>query len=179
MPKHYFKRLFPSPEKVQQSPSLKLLAPFFAKPYLWHINRHSLAWAAFIGIFCALLPIPLQMVVAAVLAVRLKANLPLSILLVWFTNPVTYVPVFYFTYRVGAWMLGQSVAKPDDVEFAWFLEQLIPLWLGSVTAGLVFGILGFALVKLGWRLAVLRSWKRRQLRRARRARRNAAAEEDS
>ena len=170
MPKRLVRKYLPSPEQIRKNRNLRFLGSVLGNPNLWHINRHSLAWAAFIGIFCALLPIPLQMVVAAILAVRLKANLPLSILLVWFTNPVTYVPVFYFTYRVGAWLLGQSVVKPDDVEFAWFLEQLIPLWLGSVACGLVFGVLGFAAVKLGWRLAVVRSWNRRQRRRARKAR---------
>lgn len=167
MPKRLVRKYLPSPEQIRRNRNLRFLGGVLGNPNLWHINRHSLAWAAFIGIFCALLPIPLQMVVAAIMAVRFNANLPLSILLVWFTNPVTYVPVFYFTYRVGAWLMGLSVVKPDDVEFAWFLEQLIPLWLGSVFCGLVFGVLGFAAVKLGWRLAVLRNWNRRQRRRAR------------
>jgi uncharacterized protein (DUF2062 family) len=48
---------------------------------------------------------------------------------------------------------------------AWLLEQLIPLWLGSITCGLVFGLLGWITVKLAWRYAVVRSWQKRQARR--------------
>ncbi|MGB1220721.1 MAG: DUF2062 domain-containing protein [Alcanivoracaceae bacterium] len=165
MPKHLFKKYLPSPESIRRNRSLHFLGEMLTDPNLWHINRHSLAGAAFIGIFCALLPIPLQMVVAAVLALRFKCNLPLSMLLVWFTNPLTYVPVFYFTYRVGAWMLGSAVSAPESVNVAWLLEQLIPLWLGSVACGLVFGLLGWATVKVTWRYAVVRSWRKRQRRR--------------
>lgn len=168
MPKRLFRKYLPSPDKVRRNRNLRFLGEVLGDPNLWHINRHSLAGAAFIGVFCALIPIPLQMIVAAVLAVRFKCNLPLSILLVWFTNPLTYVPVFYFTYRVGAWTLGMDVARPEQVDFAWLLEQLIPLWVGSILSGLVFGLIGFGLVKLTWRMAVIRSWRRRQRKRERR-----------
>ena len=165
MPKRLFRKYLPSPDKIRRNRNLRFLGELLGDPNLWHINRHSLAGAAFNGVFCALLPIPLQMVVAAVLAVRFKCNLPLSILLVWFTNPLTYVPVFYFTYRIGAWTLGLDVAAPEQVDFAWLLQQLVPLWVGSVLSGLVFGLIGYALVKVTWRLAVLRSWQRRQRKR--------------
>lgn len=168
MPKRLFRKYLPSPDKVRRNRNLRFLGEVLGDPNLWHINRHSLAGAAFIGVFCALIPIPLQMIVAAVLAVRFKCNLPLSILLVWFTNPLTYVPVFYFTYRVGAWTLGMDVARPEQVDFAWLLEQLIPLWVGSILCGLMFGLIGFGLVKFAWRMAVIRSWRRRQRKRERR-----------
>lgn len=176
MPKRLFRRYLPSPDKIRQNRSLGFLGALLSDPNLWHINRHSLAGAAFIGIFASLVPIPLQMLLAAILAIRFKCNLPLSVVLVWWTNPLTMVPVFYFTYRVGAWILGMPIMPPDKVSFAWLIEQMIPLWLGSILCGLVFGGLSWAMTKLIWRLTVARSWTvRKNQRRATKARKAAAA----
>lgn len=174
MPKRLFRKYLPSPDKVRRNRSLGVLGALLGDPNLWHINRHSLAGAAFIGIFCSLVPIPMQMLLAAVLAVRFKCNLPLSIVLVWWTNPLTIVPVFYFTYRVGAWMLGMPIAPPQPVNFAWLVEQMLPLWLGSLVCAVLAGGLAWLTVKAIWRLAVTRSWHLRRQQRARdRARREA------
>jgi len=176
MPKRMFRKYLPSAEKIRQSRSLGFLGAVLGDPNLWHINRHSLAGAAFIGIFSALVPVPLQMVLAAFLAVRFKCNLPLSVVIVWLTNPFTIVPIFYFTYRVGAWLLGMPITPPDNVSFSWLLEQLIPLWVGSILCGLIFGGLAWATIKIIWRIAVARNWS---LRRKQRFRRMKKLAEDS
>lgn len=176
MPKRLFRKYLPSPDKVRRNRSLGVLGAVLADPNLWHINRHSLAGATFIGIFSSLLPIPMQMLLAALLAVRFKCNLPLSIVLVWWTNPFTMVPVFYFTYRVGAWMLGMPITPPKVINFTWLMEQMLPLWVGSLVCALVSGAASWLLVKMIWRLSVSRSWQLRRRQRARdRALREAAA----
>lgn len=165
MPKRLFRKYLPSPESVRQHRSLGFLRHVLGNPNLWHINRHSLAAAAFVGVFVALLPIPMQMAVAALLAIRFQANLPLSVVLVWLTNPLTWVPVFFLTYRIGAWVLGLPVAPPENVSVNWMLRQLGPLWVGSVLSGLVLGWLSYWLVKVTWRISVGRRWERRRRRR--------------
>ena len=171
MPRRIFKKYLPSSERVRQTRSLGVFATLLGEPGLWHLNRRSLSVAVFVGVFCALLPMPFQMLPALLLAVWLKCNLPLTIVIVWTTNPFTYVPVFYFTYRVGARLLDMPVAPPDAVSFAWLLEQMLPLWVGSLACGVTFGLLGMLATRLLWRLAVVRRWEqRRQLRRASQAR---------
>jgi len=161
MPKRLFRKYLPSPDRIRENKSLSFLGTVLADPNLWHINRHSLAGAAFIGVFSAFLPIPTQMMVAGILAVRFKCNLPLSVLLVWITNPLTIAPVFYFTYRIGAWMLGMPAHVPDQVTVAWLVEQLAPLWLGSVLTGLLLGLASWGVIKLIWRMSVVRKWQQR------------------
>lgn len=178
MPKHLFRKYLPSPDRLKGHKSLSFLGEVLSDPNLWHINRHSLAGAAFIGVFTGLLPIPLQMGLAALLAVRFHCNLPLSVMLVWISNPVTYVPIFYFTYRIGAWILGMPPQTGEGITVAWFVEQLVPLWLGSVICAMVFGGLAYAAVKVAWRLAVVRSWNLRAHRRARVLRREARKQEE-
>lgn len=161
MPKRLFRKYLPSPERIRENKSLSFLGAVLGDPNLWHINRHSLAGAAFIGIFTAFLPIPMQMVVAAVLAVKFKCNLPLSVLLVWVTNPLTIAPVFYFTYRLGAALMGMPPHVPEHVTFVWLLEQLGPLWLGSLLSGVLLGAAAWGAIKLAWRVSVVRKWQQR------------------
>ena len=162
MPKQLFRKYLPTAERLRSMKSLGGLGAILADPNLWHLNRRSLSGAAFIGISISFVPIPMQMLVAAVAAVRFKCNLPLSLTLIWISNPLTYVPMFYFSYRVGTWALGMSRTVPEQVTVAWFVEQLIPLWVGAVMSGLFFGAMGFLIVRLLWRLAVVRSWRRRR-----------------
>lgn len=162
MPKNLFRKYLPSSERIRQNRYLGAFSTLLGDPGLWHLNRRSLSTAVFVGIFCALLPMPFQMLPAVMMAVWLQCNLPLSLVIVWLTNPFTYVPVFYFNYRVGAHLLDMPVTPPHPVSFAWLAEQMIPLWVGSLVCGLLFGLAGMVLTRLLWRLAVVRSWEQRR-----------------
>lgn len=176
MPKQLFRKYLPKPERMREHKSLHFLGELLADPNLWHINRRSLAGATFIGIFVGFLPMPLQMGLAAVLAVRFHCNLPLSVVLVWISNPLTWVPLWYSTYRVGAWMLGITPLSGHKLTMEEVFEQLLPLYLGSVTCGLIAATLSYFLIKIAWRLTVIRNWQMRAQRRARKEQRQAKKE---
>ena len=67
---------------MREIKSLHLLGDWIYASNLWHINRYSASMAFFVGLFVAFMPIPGQMVLAAVLAVLFGCNLPLSVGLV-------------------------------------------------------------------------------------------------
>lgn len=148
--KRFIKKLIPTREELKNNKYLSFLDHALHEPYLWHLNRHSTAKAAFVGIFCALLPIPFQMVVAALIAVTIRCNLPLSISLVWITNPITIPPIFYSTYIVGTHILHK---KPIHFDFSQSYSDIIaqistiglPLIVGSLTCSIIFGTLAYAL----------------------------------
>ena len=48
------------------------------------------------------------MLLAALIAIWLKVNLPLSVALVWVSNPITMGPMFYFAYKLGALLMGEE-----------------------------------------------------------------------
>ena len=50
----------------------------------------------------AFLPVPFQMVLAALGALWRRVNLPLAVALICITNPLTMAPAFYLCYKVGA-----------------------------------------------------------------------------
>lgn len=166
MPRRLFQRYMPDPERLRQHPSLRFLGRLLHDPYLWHLNRHGVSRAMAVGLFAAFLPIPLQMLVSAALAILVRCNLPIAVALVWLTNPLTMAPVFFVTYQVGAWLLGTPPRSlPDDLTWEWVTGQLATLWqpflLGSVVTGLVMGALGYMATQGYWRWWVRRQWRRR------------------
>ena len=126
-----------------------------------------------IGLFCAFLPVPFQMLIAALMAIFSRCNLPIAVVLVWVTNPITITPVFYFTYRLGAWLLDRQI-EVSTIRLSWeWLSTHIgeigwPLLFGSLLCGWVAGVTGLVVVRVLWRFHVIRRWRaRREARRAR------------
>ena len=139
----------------------------------------------FIGLFCAFLPLPVgQMLVAALLAVFARCNLPIAVALVWVTNPLTFGPIFYFAYKLGAWLLGIDAAAAEwDLSWQWLWQRLREIWwpltLGSLVCGWVAGLTGSVLARLLWRLHVVRRWRERRERRRAAVKPSAAPRPDS
>lgn len=134
---------------------------------LWHLNRRTVALAFLNGLFWACMPMPLQMVAAAVCALIIRCNVPLSVGLVWLTNPVTMPPYYYFAYQLGAWVLGsESVSWPQAVTFDWIQTQLNLIWwpllTGSVISGVVLSLVGYVVIRVWWNLQVNYNWRRRK-----------------
>lgn len=183
MPKNFLRRHLPNAASVRANRALRPVSRWLNEPELWHLHRRSAAGATFIGLFCAFLPVPFQMLVAAVLAVVSRCNLPIAVVLVWVTNPFTMTPIFYFSYRLGAWLLDRRI-EVGTIEFTWNWLTLHlgdigwPLLFGSLVCGWVAGVTGMVIVRVTWRLHVIRRWRaRRDARRVRKL--MARVEEDS
>ncbi|MBM6549984.1 DUF2062 domain-containing protein [Marinomonas ostreistagni] len=168
MPKRYLKKLIPHPETLKQNKALKILGSQIYEADLWHLSRRSVAKAFWNGIFWAALPMPFQMVAAALFAIPLRANIPLSIALVWVTNPLTMPLVFYVNYLIGTWIIGNGIDSEFQLSVEWIWGQMehiwIPLYVGSTVAGFVLGGLAYAAILLLWRLHVIKRWQQRKRR---------------
>ncbi|MFB9867602.1 DUF2062 domain-containing protein [Vreelandella sulfidaeris] len=175
MPRRFLQRYMPKPDTIRKQRSLRFMAPLIADPGLWLLTRRSVANAFSVGVFCAMLPIPFQMVAAAVGARLTRCNLALSVGLVWITNPLTMPLVFYGNYRIGTIILGAPVREaPSRISTRWIAEQMHdimpPLIVGSLVTAIVLAIVANIGIRLIWRWHVSHNWKRRrQKRRQRRA----------
>jgi uncharacterized protein (DUF2062 family) len=167
MPKSTLKQLAPSPAKLREIRLLRILGDWIYEPNLWHVNRYSASMAFFVGLFVAFMPIPGQMIAAALMAVLLRCNLPLSVALVWITNPLTIPPMFYLAYSVGSLVTHVPVEAAEfELSMSWVQDSLGVIWkpliIGCVICGLAFGSLGFFVMSMMWRWRVVTRWRRRK-----------------
>ena len=182
MPRKFLRKYLPEPHTVR---SHRLVAPFAGwlhHPNLWHLNRRSVPGAVAIGLGCGLIPGPLQMLGALALAIPLKKNLPLALLMTLYTNPFTIVPLYLLAYGYGQLLLGAGSAPAPIEPFvwqwgniwgslgelrAWMLALGKPLAVGLVALASTLAALGYFAAKLGWRLYVVTAWRARAKRRRR------------
>jgi len=166
MPKKLIKRFSPNPEKLKAHPQLKYFGEKVQNTNLWGLNRRSAAGAVAIGLFCAWMPIPFQMLLASFLAIFFSVNLPLSVALVWISNPLTMPPLFYAGYRLGAFILQEPVMKfKFELSFGWLinvLETIAPaLFLGCIILGMLSAFIGYWGFTFFWRYSSAKKWKQR------------------
>lgn len=163
------RRCTPTPAQLRDHPQLRRIAHLLHDAALWSLNRRTVSGGVGLGLFIAFIPVPLQMIVAAIVAVTVRVNLPLAVAMVWVTNPLTVPPLYWAAYEIGAWLLGQPGPRFDSPPgLSWFLEAIGQIWqplmLGLLVLGLAAGTIGYLGVRLLWRAHVLRSWNRRRQR---------------
>ncbi|HEY5603153.1 MAG TPA: DUF2062 domain-containing protein [Gammaproteobacteria bacterium] len=167
MPKRIIKRFLPHHDKIREHKNLKILGTLLHDPNLLHLNRRSVSGAFAVGLFIAWIPVPFQMLLSAIIAIFVRVNLPISVALVWLTNPLTMPPLFYLAYSVGSWVLGE---EPKNIQFEmsmeWLNQSLHTVWqpflLGSLIFGVVSSVLGTLAVRALWRLKVVQNWNDRK-----------------
>jgi hypothetical protein len=113
-----------------------------------------------IGIFCAFIPVPFQMLIAAAAAVWMRVNILITVPMVWVSNPLTMGPMYYFCYLVGVEILGEQPSGFDfELSFDWLLTELAAIWqpflLGCLIVGLISALAAFILVRVLWHLHIL------------------------
>lgn len=167
MPRKFFKRFMPSHTEVKKHKHLRIFGDVLHEPNLWHINRRSVAGAFAVGLFCAWVPIPLQMVLAAGAAILFRTNMALSVVLVWVSNPVTIPPMFYFSYLVGTWVIGEPPQEFEfQLSFDWLSYELASSWKPFLTGCFILAtsssIIGYFTVSQIWIYAVKKQRSKRK-----------------
>ena len=169
MLKKLIKRLSPKMHEMRTHPQLKYLNTLIHKENLWHVNRNSIANAFAVGLFCVFIPVPFQMIPAAFIAVWVGANIPVSVLLVWISNPFTVAPIFYLCYKLGQLILQTPVSEFHNSSDMNQIMETMPLWqpflLGCLVMSCVSSIIGYTMVKVLWRIHILSYLKQRRIRR--------------
>lgn len=170
------KNFLPDHESIRQNRWLRPFSSTLLHPRLWHLNRHSAAGAVAVGLFCGLIPGPLQMLGASIMCVAFRVNLPLALLTTLYTNPLTIVPLYVLAYGFGSLVMslnGTDFVAPPELEgmrFSAWIPALIdwmaglgkPLALGLVLLAATLSISGYLAVRWGWRIWLIRQWRRRK-----------------
>ena len=178
MPRKFFRKHLPSSESIRAHKHLGRFGDWLHHPNLWHLNRRSVSGGFAIGLFAGLIPGPLQMLGAALLAIALRMNLPVALLTTLYTNPLTIVPLYVVAYEYGRLLggsAGQSAQiRPFEPGFEWSnlwgsLMSLIdwmlslgkPLAIGLPALALTLAAVGWVAVQVAWRVYVMLKWRAR------------------
>lgn len=151
------KRKLTDVDKIKNNPHLGFLRKFINKDELWDFkNKKAVAVGFAIGSFLSfLLPI-FQFFFAAILAIFLRANLPLAMFSTLITNPLTLIPIYLFAFNVGNFflnMMGMGTKKLvsfEEVTVESMLNMGLPLFFGLLIIGSVVAVVGMLLIYLFW-----------------------------
>ena len=122
---------------------------------LWVPCRDTVASGVAIGLFFSMMLMPFQMIPAALIAMRFKANIPFAMACCWVTNPVTAAPVLYGQFRLGDWLRDTLlVPMPGFLARVQFeipgvgMVNAASYMLGMITSGVVLALCAYPLVHL-------------------------------
>ncbi len=131
------------------------------EPNLWQLDKNKVAGGVAVGLFVSWLPMPLQTLLAACLSRVMRVHVPVSMVMVWFTNPLTIVPLLYVAWMVGSTFLPTDhntillLSEAQQSGIHAFLDAFLAAWpvllLGCIVCACLTSALGFLLVRLCWR----------------------------
>ena len=162
MPRRTIKRFIPSSRKIRALNLHRFFGNRINDNKLWLINRLSVSRGVAIGLFCAYLPIPFQMLPAALLAILLRANLPIAVAMVWISNPLTFLILYTPPYLLGLALLGETGISFSSITIEMMMQQFAALWIGCLIFATALGIGGYILSNVVWRLIVANRWTSRK-----------------
>jgi len=181
MPRKFFRKYLPDAATVRSRRVVAMFGSWLQHPGLWCLNRRSVSGAVAIGLFAGLVPGPLQMLTALLLAIPLKKNIPVALITTLYTNPFTIVPLYLIAYRYGALFIPgeQHAGVPPFYEmdwsdwagsmwtlFDWTVALGKPLAIGLVALALTLAVAGYFAVAIAWRAHVVLAWRRRKKKRS-------------
>ena len=166
MPRRFLKRIMPDHDTMREHPHLRKFGQRLTEPRLWHLNRRSVAGGLALGVFVGFMPVLGQMFIAAALAIWLRVNLPIASMAVWITNPFTFAPIFFYAYKLGAWILDIPVTHHKFTpSWEWLSHEFLKIWepllLGCSILGVLSALAAVVIVRIAWRLVVIHSWTTR------------------
>jgi len=122
---------------------------------LWVPCRDSVASGLAIGLFFSMMFMPFQMLPAALIAMRVKANVPIAMAACWITNPITAAPALYGQFYLGQWLRDTlHVPMPEFMTKVQFDVPAVGLLnagsfiLGMISSGVILALLAYPLVHL-------------------------------
>jgi len=133
----------------------KILSLFLQQNGSPFFNAKGLA----IGVFSGCFPFfGIQTLIGLFLAKLFKGNLFLAAVGTWISNPLTYIPLYYFNYKVGAIFLKSppniSLEKNLGISDLWDQGSIfsIRLIIGSSFVGLFLALISGTIVFLIYKL---------------------------
>ncbi len=126
---------------------------------LWGIRRRTVVPAFALGLFISMMPVPGHTLIAALLALGFRINIPVAALTTWVSNPVTMGPMYYFAYRLGRALLDTPLRHFElEMSWDWVTHTFVTIWqpmlLGCFILGVIAATAGYVTLDLLWRSSI-------------------------
>jgi hypothetical protein len=115
-------------------------------------DPRKIAWGMALGVYIGVTPtIPLHMISALALAHLFRISRVAAVMGVWISNPITIPPFYYFSFKIGQWLLypNESLSLPPDFDLRELLrlgwEVNLALQTGGLILALPFGLAAYYL----------------------------------
>ncbi len=165
-------RNLPTRESFERIGWLRPVAHRVLMPQLWRFHRRSVPRGVALGVLVGVLVPVGQIVVASLLALPARANVPVAALTTFITNPFTTPPIWVAAYWLGEWMLrvdALTTTRPLDAHvrsqagtwLQWFLSVGSSTAIGLLVIAVVGAAIGYLLASFGWRWWTARKWRTR------------------
>jgi uncharacterized protein (DUF2062 family) len=163
----------PRRETIDQYWLLRPFARQLSQPNLWHLNHRSVPRGVALGLGVGVIIPFMHVVIAALLAIPVRANVALAAAFTLVVNPLTIPPIYYAAYRIGSWELRHDamVIDPAAAEHAsgelsrflfWIHHASGPIALGILTISAGAALTGYVVSAVGWRLWIRSKWRHRR-----------------
>jgi len=153
----------PTRDEMGKNRFLKPFAARVLRPDLWRFTRRSVPRGIALGLLAGFWVPVGQIFVAALLALPVRANVPIAAVTTFITNPLTY-PFWVVVanklgriiLRLDAMTVGAPLNNQVSSEFgrwlSWFLREAGVTAFGMVVLGIMFASIGYLAASLAWRL---------------------------
>jgi uncharacterized protein (DUF2062 family) len=170
MPRRIFKKFAFKRHDVAEQWFMTPFRHLLHDPRLWGVQRRRVVPAFALGLFIAFMPFPGHTLMAVLLALAMRINIPVAAVSTWVSNPATMGPMYYLAYKLGSLLLD-SDEKPFGFEmsFDWVTHTFVTIWqpmlLGCVLLGAATAVTGYVTLNLLWRISVANYKARKRKRR--------------
>jgi hypothetical protein len=173
----WVRRHIPTRETIHHYRLLRPFARHLSKPELWRLHRRSVPRAVALGLGIGVIIPIMHVVIAAILAIPLRANVAIAAAFTLVVNPLTIPPMYYAAYRIGSWELHHdaTLVNPATAErvsgelgkfLFWIHEASGSIALGVLTIAATAAALGYIVSALLWRWWLGSKWRHRRMARA-------------
>jgi uncharacterized protein (DUF2062 family) len=170
MPRRFFRRFAFKRHHVSEQWFMSPFRHLLHDHRLWGIRRRTVVPAFSIGLLIAFLPTPGHTVIAILLALAFRVNIPVAALSTWVSNPLTMGPMYYFAYRLGRRLLHTPLQEFQfEMSWNWVTHTFVTIWqpmlLGCIILGIAAAAVGYITLDLLWRSSIADYKNRKRLKR--------------
>ncbi|MEZ0496716.1 DUF2062 domain-containing protein [Sphingomonas sp. IW22] len=168
----------PTREQLEDVKILRPVAHRVLAPELWRFTRRSVPRGTALGLLVGIfLMIPgLQIAGAALLALPVRANIPIAAGMTFLSNPATTPFILYASVWLGNFLLGRTADASGFMALVeshasvsqwigWLLSEAAPAMLfGLAVISIGCAVVGYGIAVLFWRIRTAAKWRRRHVR---------------